>query len=149
MPTQTLKNPYRKKLIALLTFLVVWPTFVYAETPMKLGLYVVVDDMQIAKTFYNALFATQPTVDYGNFVSYRMQGSLFALFAKESYGPVLQRGNSVVPYIQVEDIEMEFKRVSTLSATMLHKQVVDEGAIKLFMFTDPSGNALEFFSLTQ
>jgi len=31
---------------------------------------------------------------------------------------------------------------------MLHDAVVDEGAIRLFAFTDPSGNTLEMYELT-
>ena len=117
--------------------------------PMRLGLYVVVDNIETARRFYNQLFRVEPTVDIDNFISYRLAGGLFAIYGEEAYEHSLQRGNNVVPYLQVENIDREYQRVKRLSPKMVHDTVVDEGVIKLFMFTDPSGNLIEFFSLTQ
>lgn len=137
----------RYKLLAVVLLIGSWQVPAIAEPQMQLGLYVVADDMSASKTFYNALFHSEPAVDFGNFVSYRIAGGLFALYAKEAFSHPFQQGNNVIPYIQVNDIEKEYERVKAISPKMVHDRVLDEGAIKLFMFTDPSGNPLEFFSI--
>jgi predicted enzyme related to lactoylglutathione lyase len=113
----------------------------------KPGVYVVVDDMTRAKHFYTSLFQTDPTVDNGSFVGFRINGALFALFAESAYDHPLIKGNNVVPYIQVDDIESEFARVRELAPRMVHDRIITEGPIRLFMFIDPSGNPIEFFAL--
>jgi len=115
---------------------------------MKLGMYVVVDDMGLAKSFYRELFMRLPTLDFGDFVSFTLDGGIFALYAEKAYSHSLLRGNNAIPYIQVENIDREFTRVRELSPRMINQAVIDEGIIKLFMFTDPSGNAVEFFQIT-
>ena len=117
------------------------------QPDMKLGLYVVVDDMPVAEQFYRQLFQREPVFTTNDFVSFRINGGIFALYDKTAYSHNLTLGNNAIPYIQVGNIEQAFERVKALSPQMLQDKVIDEGAIKLFMFTDPSGNHIEFYSL--
>lgn len=61
----------------------------------------------------------------------------------------LARGRNVVPYIRVQNADAEFARLERLGVALLDQQVVVEGPIKLFRFTDPDGNVLEIFSLAR
>ena len=114
---------------------------------MKPGLYVVVDELESSRLFYQRLFGIDPYIDTGDFIGFRLGESLFALFSKQAVTHELSRGNAVVPYIQVDDIDAAFNRAKSISPKMIHDHVLTEGPIKLFMFTDPSGNAIEFFSV--
>lgn len=118
------------------------------EPRFGLGLFVVTDDMSESKEFYQKLFETEAYVDNGAFVGFNLSGNLFSLFSKDAFDHPLTRGNGVVPYIKVDDIFNEFERVKSLGATMVHEEVLEEGPIQLFMFKDPSGNPIEFYSLT-
>ncbi len=118
------------------------------SSKMGLGMYVVVDDIKRAKEFYQQVFKRKASVDYGNFVSFRIEGGIFALFSKQSFSHQLKRGNNSVPYIHVENIEAEYNRIQKIAPQMVHDAIVDEGPIKLFMFADRSGNVIEFYSLT-
>lgn len=117
------------------------------DARFNVGLYVVVDNMNEAKQFYSQVFETAPAIDNGDFVGFSLGGNLFSLFAKTSFEHDLQKGNNVVPYIRVNNIEQEFSRVKALGAGLVHDHVLDEDQIKLFMFTDPSGNPIEFYEL--
>jgi predicted enzyme related to lactoylglutathione lyase len=126
----------------------VFATPIYADDEkFGLGLYVVVNDISESRDYYRQLFESEPVVDHEDFVGFRVSGGLFSLFAEDSFEHRLTRGNSVVPYIRVNDIESEFRRVKAFTDNMIHPDVVDEGPIKLFMFLDPSGNPVEFYSL--
>lgn len=118
------------------------------EQKFGLGLYVVVDDISQSRDYYRQLFEAEPIMELEDFVAFRVSGGLFSLFARDSFSRPLTRGNGVVPYIRVNDIEAEFERVKRFTDDMIDDEVLDEGAIKLFMFLDPSGNPLEFYSLT-
>jgi predicted enzyme related to lactoylglutathione lyase len=117
------------------------------DSKFSLGLYVVTDDMTKSTKFYEQLFEAKPYVDNGSFVAFSISGNLFSLYSKEAFEHTLTRGNGVVPYIRVSDISLEFERVKALGAKMIHTEVLDEGPIRLFMFEDPGGNPVEFYSL--
>jgi predicted enzyme related to lactoylglutathione lyase len=114
----------------------------------RFGLYVVVSDLDRARTFYEALFRKPPAVRTPAFVGFDVAGGLYAIVSAQAYRPNVRRGDNAVPYIRVADIEAEFERVRRIAPNMLDRAVVEEGPIKLFRFTDPDGNMIEFFALT-
>lgn len=123
-------------------------TTVSAEAPqMRLGIYVVVEDLGEAKDFYQHLLGREPVVENADFVGYSLAGGLLGIYRVEAFTHELQRGNSAVVYIQVDDIEQEFARVSELGVKLVHEEIVREPYISLFMFQDPDGNAIEFYAL--
>jgi predicted enzyme related to lactoylglutathione lyase len=119
------------------------------ESKFSLGLYVVVNDMEASKAFYAKLFESDPYIDTGDFVGFRVSGNLMSLFLEAAFEHNLVRGNNVVPYIRVDDISGEFERIKAFAPKMVHDRVLDEGQIKLFMFEDPSGNPIEFYSIVR
>lgn len=114
----------------------------------RLGIYVVVADLDRARAFYEALFGEPPYVTTPALVGFDVEGGLYALVSAEAYRPNVRRGDNAVPYIRVRDIDAEFARVRAIAPSMLDGAVVTEGPIRLFRFTDPDGNRIEFFSLT-
>ena len=123
-------------------------TTVSAEAPqMGLGVYVVVEELAEAKDFYQRLLGKEPVVENTDFVCYSLTGGLLGIYRVEAFTHELQRGNSTVVYIQVDDIEKEFARVSEMGVKLVHEEIVREPYISLFMFQDPDGNAIEFYAL--
>lgn len=114
---------------------------------MQLGVYVVVEDLANSKSFYQTLLGKEPVIENADFIGYSLAGGLLGIYNAEAFTHELHRGNSAVVYIRVEDIEQEFARVAQLGAKMVHEQIVREPYISLFMFTDPDGNAIEFYAL--
>ena len=90
------------------------------------------------------------------FIACKIGNNIFVLYTSTTFNHPLNRGNGVTPYIRVtiieEEIEEEFERIKRISPASIDQAVVDqvivdEGGIKLFRFTDPSGNTIEFYSL--
>lgn len=115
---------------------------------MSLGLYVVVSDLERSKSFYTELFGAPAYFENEGFAGFSVSGSLFGLFRETDFTHELRRGNNSVPYIQVNDILKEFTRVKAMGADLVHDEIVSEGPIQLFMFKDPDGNSIEFFTLS-
>jgi len=138
---------------ALLSLLVLGLAFSAAaasaqERPIeRFGVYVVVADLERARAFYEALFEEPPYVATPALVGFDVEGGLYALVSAQAYRPNVRRGDNAVPYIRVRDIDREFERVRRLAPAMLDRAVVAEGPVRLFRFTDPDGNMIEFFSL--
>jgi catechol 2,3-dioxygenase-like lactoylglutathione lyase family enzyme len=113
----------------------------------RLGMYVVVTDVNKSQEFYARLFQKQPYVKNAAFVGFDVAGGLFAAFAASGLDRKLTRGDNAVPYLRVKDIDAEFKRVQELPARVLDQAIVREGPVSLFRFADPDGNVIEFFSI--
>lgn len=116
---------------------------------MSLGVYVVVSDLKASKEFYAELFQKEPFVENDDFVGFDVSGSLFGIYTETAYSHPLTRGTSAIPYIRVSDLEQEYERVAKLAQTMVHDEIVQDGPIELFMFTDPDGNAIEFYEVVR
>jgi predicted enzyme related to lactoylglutathione lyase len=114
---------------------------------MKLGLYVAVSDLSQAKSFYSKLFSVEPYLENDNFVGFEISGGRFGALKESAYAYPVTRGNSAVPNIRVADVQAEFERVKGLEPSMIQESITDLGAMKLFMFADPDGNVIEFYSV--
>lgn len=114
---------------------------------MEIGLYVAVKSLEASKLFYSKLFEKEPYIQTPAFVGYEISGGRFGLFLEAAYSFPLQRGNSTVPNIKVEDIESEFERVKSLGPSKIQDSIVTVGPTRLFMFADPDENVIEFFSI--
>ena len=137
----------RQLFAVIVTCLAVHQAISQEENTMQLGVYVVVSELSVARQFYQAILQSPVIIENDDFVGFSVNGALFGLFTESAFSHDLRRGNNAIPYIQVEDIEAEFQRISALNATIVHDDIVREGPISLFMFNDPDGNALEFFAL--
>lgn len=114
----------------------------------RFGVYVRVADLERAHAFYERVLGKKPYVSNDRLVGFDVSGALLALF-REGDDEQLARGRNVVPYIRVQSADAEFARLKLLGVALLDRQVVVEGPIKLFRFTDPDGNVLEIFSLVR
>lgn len=114
----------------------------------RFGLYVVTTDIDRSREFYVRLFQKEPYVTNERFIGFDVTGGLYAVFTAHSLDRKLTRGDNVVPYLRVKDIEAEYERVRQLPARMIDAAIVRDGSISLFRFADPDGNVIEFFSLT-
>jgi len=115
---------------------------------VRMGLYVVVSDIDRATDFYEKLFEKKPYVANESFVGFEIAGGLYGLFAESAYTPTLSRGNNTVPYVRVSDIEKEHARLRKLAPKTVQPEIVTEGPLRLFVFEDPDGNVVEFYSVT-
>lgn len=135
-----------KKLAVLIAL--AFPITTYAEdVKMQLGMYVAVSDLDIASAFYKDLFSTEPYAQTDTFVGFELAGGRFGLLKEEMYSAPLVRGNNAVLNIKVDDIESEYVRVKNLNPSLIQEKIVSTGPMRLFMFKDPDGNVVEFFSL--
>ena len=114
---------------------------------MQFGMYVAVSDLSVSKTFYSELFSIEPDAQTDTFVGFGLAGGRFGLIKEEMYAAPLVRGNNAVLNIRVDDIESEYVRVKSLSPSLMQDEIASAGAMKLFMFKDPDGNIIEFFSI--
>jgi len=112
----------------------------------RLGMYVVVEDIDKSQAFYAKLFQKAPYVKNKNLIGFDVAGGLYVAFAARGLDRNVTRGDNAVPYLRVKDIEAEFARVRQLPATLLDTAIVREGPLSLFRFADPDGNVIEFFS---
>jgi len=117
------------------------------DTKMQLGMYVAVSDLGASKTFYSKLFSAEPYAETDTFVGFSLAGGRFGLLKEEMYSAPLVRGNNAVLNIMVDDIESEYVRVKSLNPSLIQDQIVSAPAMRLFMFKDPDGNVVEFFSM--
>lgn len=115
---------------------------------MEIGLYVAVGDLKRSKKFYSKVFAKDPDIESPNFVGFEISGGRFGLFLESAYAFPLERGNSTVPNIKVDDIEAEHARIKALQPSKMQDDIVSVGPTQLFMFADPDGNVIEFFSVS-
>ena len=115
---------------------------------VKFGVYVVASDLDRASVFYERLFQKAPQVRTGTVVGFDVAGALYAVVSEQAYAPGLRRGDNVLPYIRVRDIDAELARVEAIELAVVHTPgVVTEGPFRFFKFADPDGNLIEFFSL--
>lgn len=116
----------------------------------RFGLYVLVDDVGRSVAFYEALFMKAPQVRTPALVGFDIAGGLFGVVDRSSFAPQAQAGGGVRPYIRVGDINAAFVHVNALAPGRIENgRFVTEGPFSFFRFTDPDGNTIEFFSLTE
>ena len=135
-----------KYLAILLALLISIPTLA-EDAKMQFGMYVAVSDLDVSREFYSKLFNVEPYALTDTFVGYGLAGGRFGLLKEEMYSAPLVRGNNAVLNIMVENIENEHARVKSLGPSLIQDQIASAGAMRLFMFKDPDGNVVEFFSM--
>lgn len=116
---------------------------------MQLGLYVAVSDLEQSKEFYSKLFGIGPYIENDNFIGFKISGGNFGIMKSSAYGYPMIQGNNVVPNIRVSDINTSYKHVKSLKPPMLDDSITDLGGLKLFMFSDPDRNVIEYHSISQ
>lgn len=111
-----------------------------SNTSNFLGLRTVgyaVSDLAKAKEWYSSVLGIEPYFDEPFYVGYSIAGYELGLQPEE--GPVT-KGDSVVTYWGVEDIDAAYKRLLELGASA-HQEPMDVGgAIKVASVKDPWEN---------
>lgn len=116
----------------------------------RFGLYVLVTDVDRSVAFYEALFMKAPQVRTPALVGFDIEGGLFGIVDRNSYAPGIHVGGGVRPFIRVGDINAAFSHVNELAPGRIENgRMIVEGPFRCFRFTDPDGNVIEFFSLTE
>ena len=144
----------RRRILAFLSLVslnIFQPLPVQAQgiTVERFGLYVLVEDVERSRLFYEKLLGKPPQIRNAALVGFDVAGGLYALVPKRTYAPTATRGTSVRPYLKVRDIFGAFEHVKRLTPTTLESErVVEEGPFKFFRFADPDGNIIELFSVT-
>ena len=113
----------------------------------RFGVYLRVASLEQSRPFYERVLDKQPYFANDRLVSFDLAGGMLALFA--DHGEKQVKGRNAVPYIRVADANAEFERLQRLGIHLHDEQVLVEGPIKLFRFSDPDGNMLELFSLVR
>ena len=96
-----------------------------------------VDDIAKARDWYNKALSTGPYLDQPYYVGYDIGGSEFGLEPGDS-----KKGNNVVAYWGVENIENELKRLIGLGAKENKGVQVVNRDVKIASIVDPFGNIL-------
>ena len=112
---------------------------------IRLDIYVAVSDIEAAQAFYERVFERAPALATDNYVGFEIDGALFGLFREDAYSYPLSRGNSATPNILVTDIEAQFARIRALKPPKIMDKITSAESFRLFMFTDPDGNVIEFY----
>jgi catechol 2,3-dioxygenase-like lactoylglutathione lyase family enzyme len=117
---------------------------------MKLdALYVVVQDMTAARTFYARLFEREPALVDDRFSGFDLGGVLFGLLGAAYFGEAvdtraLAYGNNCVPNIRVSDLDGLHARIQALAPPEI-TAIQDTGTYRLFQVQDADGNRVEFY----
>ncbi|HEX4970055.1 MAG TPA: VOC family protein [Steroidobacteraceae bacterium] len=111
----------------------------------RFGVYLRVASLEQSRPFYERVLGKQPYVANDRLVAFDLAGGMLALFEDRDTQQV--RGRNAVPYIRVPDANAEFDRLQRIGIRLHDQQVLVEGPITLFRFSDPDGNLLEIFSL--
>jgi predicted enzyme related to lactoylglutathione lyase len=111
---------------------------------MKLNLYVLVRDMSCSTAFYRDVFQREPVIQTPGFTAFALGDALYGLFDAANH-PQPVYGSNVVPNILVEDLDALYSRLKNL-ASPFHSEISANGPYRLFLFSDPDMNVIEFFA---
>ena len=134
-------------LFALALSLVTAPISAEPINTDRFGLYVVADDMDRARRFYEKLFG-DPEMRMPSVVGFDVAGGLYAVVSREVYAVDAIRGDTMRAYIQVSDIDETFAKVTAaLPEHLEDAAVIVEGPFRFFRVRDPDRNMLELYSI--
>jgi len=134
-------------LFALALSLVTAPISAEPINTDRFGLYVVADDMDRARRFYEKLFG-DPEIRMPGVFGYDVAGGLYAVVSREVYAVDATRGDTMRAYIQVSDINETFAKVAAAVPDYLEDAaVIVEGPFRFFRIRDPDNNMLELYSI--
>jgi predicted enzyme related to lactoylglutathione lyase len=108
---------------------------------MQLDVYLAVEDLNRSIEFYSAILRGQPVSHSANYAAFAVGSGRLGLMAAAGYAVPVQRGNSAVPTLKVDDLEAWHSRIKPLAQRTT--AIIEKGAFRLFMFLDPDGNVLE------
>lgn len=115
----------------------------------RFGLYVVVDDIDRARAFYEQLFGV-PEIQMQSLIGFDVAGGLYAVVSRDTYAADAIHGDTMRAYISVVDINATFARVQAIAPNRLESpEVIVEGPFRFFKARDPDNNVLEFYSIDQ
>ncbi|ATQ43036.1 VOC family protein [Caulobacter mirabilis] len=121
-----------------------------APPTTRLGVYVVADDVDKTTAFYQRLFGKAPEIRLPTFVGFDINGGLYAVISRGAFAPNAKRGETVMPYIRVDDIDAWRAHVQAVApGSLLEPHITREGPIALFKLRDPDGNLVEVYSLSR
>jgi catechol 2,3-dioxygenase-like lactoylglutathione lyase family enzyme len=112
---------------------------------MQLDMYLAVEDLDRAIGFYSAILLQQPVSRNPNYAAFAVGSNRLGLMAAAGYAVPVQRGNSAVPTLKVDDLEAWHSRIEPLAQRTT--DIIDKGAFRLFLFLDPDGNVVEVASV--
>lgn len=99
-----------------------------------------VSDMQEAKKWYSRAFETEPYFEESFYIGYNIDGYELGLQPEDPTDK--EKGESVIAYWGVDNIEQEFNRLRELGATDHKKPVNVGGEIMVASVEDPWGNII-------
>jgi lactoylglutathione lyase len=98
-----------------------------------------VSDLHAAKEWYAKAFGFQPYFDEPFYVGFDISGFELGLLQEE--GP-MKKGENVIAYWGVEDIDKAYKSLIDIGATEIEKPTNVGGVIVVASVKDPWGNAI-------
>lgn len=141
-------------LIIRLTAVLIFATLLAVAMPheeandlVQMGAYVATDDMAESEAFYTALFGDEPVIKLDNFIAFDVADGIFAIIKRDVYAPNASSGTGSVPYIHSTDLTAVQARVEAATGELAPEIIVEPG-IHILKLTDPNGQLVEFFSLT-
>lgn len=98
-----------------------------------------VSDLDAAKAWYSKAFGFHPYFEEAYYVGFDIAGFELGLMPEEKPG---EKGENVIAYWGVEDIEKAFKDLIDIGATEIMKPTNVGGLIVVASAKDPWGNAI-------
>ena len=113
---------------------------------MKINsLYISVEDMKRAVNFYEQYFGKKVDRFDNRYSIFEINGFSFGLFNPKEDGEDVVFGNNIIPNIEVDNIDEEYKKIKDIGAKIILD--IDEiNNMKLFQFKDSEGNIIEVYS---
>uniref|UniRef100_UPI003562CF16 VOC family protein n=1 Tax=Ancylomarina sp. TaxID=1970196 RepID=UPI003562CF16 len=99
-----------------------------------------VDDLNRAKDWYSKAFGTQAYFDEPFYVGFNIGGYELGLLPSDK--PKEEKGESVIPYWGVEDIDHVFQEMIDLGAEVYEKPSNVGGELMVASLIDPWGNII-------
>ncbi|WP_123535966.1 VOC family protein [Halosimplex salinum] len=109
--------------------------------------YVGVEDMDRALSFYEDLFGMEPEQAEERFSMFAFDGVDFGLYDGSADGHEFEFGDNCVPNFEVSDVDAAFERVSELAPEVVSDGILDIDGYRCFHVRDTEGNVVELFSV--
>ena len=112
--------------------------------PQIHAIYVSVEDMDRAVTFYEDIFEIKVSSKEERMSSFDFDNISFLLFDPKMDNETVSRGNNVVPNIEVEDIDKMLELVKSKNCEIV-MPLEKIGKYLMFQIKDTEGNVVEFY----
>ncbi|MCD4670160.1 MAG: lactoylglutathione lyase [Actinomycetia bacterium] len=112
------------------------------------SLYVSVEDMNRAISFYEKLFGKKVRKKDDRYSEFSFGKLSFGLYSSKYDGVKVEYGANCVPNFEIENTEEEYKRIKEFAPT-IDDEIMKLPQMSLFQFKDTEGNIIEVYAFNK